>query len=48
MECECIGAIDGTHIPVEAPVENPTDYHNRKGWDSVILHGTVDHEGLAG
>ena len=47
MECECIGAIGGTHIPVEATVENPTDYHNRKGWHSVVLHGTVDHEGLA-
>ena len=43
---QCAGAIDGTHIPVEAPAENASDYYNRKGWHSVILQGTVDHEGL--
>ena len=45
---QCAGAIGGTHIPVEAPAENASDYYNRKGWHSVILQGTgtVDHEGL--
>ena len=43
---QCVGAIDGTHIPVEAPTENATNYYNRKGWNSIILQGTVDHEGL--
>ena len=43
---QCAGAIDGTHIPVAAPAENASDYYNRKGWHSVILQGTVDHEGL--
>lgn len=26
------------------PRENPADYHNRKGWHSIILHGVVDHK----
>ena len=43
---QCAGAIGGTHIPVEAPAENAYDYYNRKGWHSVILQGTGDHEGL--
>ena len=34
------------YIPVEAPAENASDNYNRKGWHSVILQGTVDHEGL--
>jgi len=33
----CGGTIDGTHIPIEAPQDSPSDYHNRKGLHSVIL-----------
>ena len=40
---QCIGAIDGTHVPIAAPEENHTDYYNRKGWYSMILQGLVDH-----
>ena len=40
---QCVGAIDGSHIPISAPVLNHTDYYNRKGWYSVILQGLVDH-----
>ena len=25
-----VGVIDGTHIPIKAPIENPNDYINRK------------------
>ncbi|XP_032689920.1 putative nuclease HARBI1 [Odontomachus brunneus] len=32
-----IGAIDGTHIKIEAPKQNPTDYINRKGYHSIQL-----------
>ena len=39
---QCVGAIDGYHIPISAPKENHTDYYNRKGWYSMILQGIVD------
>uniref|UniRef100_A0A8C1LIX0 DDE Tnp4 domain-containing protein n=1 Tax=Cyprinus carpio TaxID=7962 RepID=A0A8C1LIX0_CYPCA len=39
----CAGALDGTLIPIIAPVSYPTDYYNRKGWYSVLLQGLVDH-----
>lgn len=32
-----IGAIDGTHIRIDAPKENPADYVNRKGFHSIQL-----------
>lgn len=32
-----IGAIDGTHICIEAPQENAADYMNRKGYHSIQL-----------
>ena len=42
---QCAGAIDGCHILIEAPQYCPADYHNRKGWHSIILQGLVDHTG---
>lgn len=32
-----IGIIDGTHIKIEAPKENPESYINRKGYHSIQL-----------
>ena len=42
---QCVGAVDGSHIPIISPQDCPADYYNRKGWHSVILQGTVDHAG---
>ena len=36
------GVIDGCHIPIIAPEEHHEDYHNRKGYHSIILQGVVD------
>ncbi|XP_062302094.1 uncharacterized protein LOC134006997 [Osmerus eperlanus] len=43
---QCIGAIDGSHIPILAPQEDHCDYFNHKGWHSIILQGVVDGKGL--
>lgn len=43
---QCVGAIDGSHIPILAPEVFPRDFHNRKGWHSIILQGVVDGKGL--
>lgn len=43
---QCVGAVDGSHIPISAPKLNHTDYYNRKGWYSMILQAIVDHEYL--
>ena len=41
---QCFGAIDGSHIPILPPENNPRDYYNRKGFHSVVLQALVDHE----
>ena len=39
-----IGAIDGSHIPIKAPRENPEQYINRKGFHSIIIQAVCDHQ----
>lgn len=38
-----IGAIDGCHVPIACPQQQPADYVNRKGFYSVILQAVCDH-----
>ena len=33
---QCVGSVDGSHIPVTSPSMNHTDYYNRKGWYSIV------------
>lgn len=39
-----IGAIDGCHIAIEAPSENPNAYFNRKRFHSIILQGVCSQD----
>ena len=43
---QCVGAVDGCHIPIVSPPDCAADYYNRKGFHSVLLQGTVNHFGL--
>ena len=36
-------AIDGSYIPIIAPIEHAVDYYCRKGFHSVLLQGIVDY-----
>ena len=36
--------IDGSHIPIITPKDNPIDYYNRKKFHSIALQVMVDHE----
>lgn len=38
-----IGAIDGSHIRIDKPDEDPDSYINRKQYFSIHIQGTVDH-----
>ena len=37
-----IGAIDGNHIPIIAPIHDPVSYYCRKGFYSYLLQGVLD------
>lgn len=41
---QIIGAIDGSHIPITAPMDGSKDFLNRKGFHSIILQAVVDHK----
>ena len=41
---QCVGAIDGSHIPVSVPAHSHTDYYNRKGWYSVLVQAVVSYD----
>ena len=39
----CIGCIDGSHVPVRAPLCVKSSYLNRKGWTSLSVLAICDH-----
>ncbi|XP_012565238.2 uncharacterized protein LOC105849411 [Hydra vulgaris] len=39
---QCIGAVDGRHIPISAPKDQAISYYNYKGWYSIVLFAVVD------
>ena len=39
---QAVGAIDGCHIRIKAPLKDAEDYINRKDYHSIILQGFVD------
>jgi len=41
---QCIGAIDGSHIPILPPSLCHTNYYNRKGWYSMVLQAVIDYK----
>ena len=38
---QVVGALDGSHIPIAAPTNDPNDYFNRKHFHSIILQGVA-------
>lgn len=40
-----IGCIDGTHVRIQAPLEDEAVYVNRKGFHSINVQAICDHEG---
>ena len=41
----CVGAIDGTQIPIKAPWEDPEVYFNRNKYFSIAVSMIVNHRG---
>ena len=42
---QVVGALDGSHIPIKVPKEDPNEYVNRKRFYSIVLQGVADANG---
>ena len=38
-----VGCFDGTHVPIQAPVDDEPSFVNRKGFHSINVQGIRDH-----
>jgi len=38
----CLGAIDGKHCVLQAPIKSGSDYYNYKSTFSIVLMGVAD------
>ncbi|XP_048365842.1 putative nuclease HARBI1 isoform X1 [Sphaerodactylus townsendi] len=42
---QCVGAVDGCHIPIQNPADSNGEYINRKKFASIVLMAICDHRG---
>ncbi|KAL4634775.1 putative nuclease HARBI1 [Arapaima gigas] len=42
----CVGAVDCLHVPIVAPPDRGADWWNRSGWQSVVMQGVVNAQGM--
>ena len=40
---KCIGAVDGSYMPIKEPTQNASDYINGKGYTSIDVQATCDY-----
>ena len=40
----CCGVVDGSHIPIKAPIDNAKDFFCRKQFHSIVLQAVIDSD----